>query len=87
MTITQIDSKRKAKMTEENSAEPSPQYEDTESWIAVVKYGDPNTHRQLQTSWGIFDSHEDAKAWVHGTYHGKNHIVDIISFNILEKVG
>jgi len=80
MTITQIDSKRKAKMTEE-SAEPSPQY------IAVVKYGDPNTHRPLQTSWGIFDSHEDAKAWIHGTYHGKNHIVDIISFNILEKVG
>jgi len=80
MTITQIDSKRKAKMTEENSAEPSRQY------IAVVKYGDPNSHKPLQTSMGVFESREDAEAWVDGTYDGSNFIVDILPLNILEKV-
>jgi hypothetical protein len=55
-------------------------------YIAVVKYGDPNTHKPLKTSMGIFESHEDAKAWVHGTYHGTNHIVDVLPLNILEKV-
>ena len=76
MKITQIDSKMKAKMTEE-SEDPARQ------WIAVIKYGDPNTHRPLQTSMGVFESHEDAESWVSEVYDGTNFIVDIIPLNSL----
>ena len=55
--------------------------EEPNQWIVVVKYGDPNTHKALKTSMGVFESHEQAEYWANKFYEGTNFICDIIPLN------
>jgi len=57
-------------------------------YILVVQYGDPNTNEALKTSFGIFDSREEADDYREATYTETNHICTIIPLNdykIMEK--
>ena len=57
-------------------------------YILVVQYGDPNTNEALKTSFGIFDSREEADDFRETVYTETNHICDIIPLNdykIMEK--
>ena len=55
--------------------------EEHQQWIAVIKYGDPNTHEPLKTSMGVFESKEQAENWVSEMYEGTNFIVDVLPLN------
>jgi len=57
-------------------------------YILVVQYGDPNSNEALKTSFGIFDSREEADDFRETVYTETNHICDIIPLNdykIMEK--
>tara|TARA_R110001592_G_scaffold212779_1_gene465295 strand:- start:482 stop:673 length:192 start_codon:yes stop_codon:yes gene_type:complete len=55
--------------------------EEHQQWIAVIQYGDPNTHVPLKTSMGVFESKEQAEDWAHNIYEGTNFIVDVLPLN------
>ena len=50
-------------------------------WIAVIKFGDENTHIEQTTSFGIFDTQKEGELWVYETYKGENVIAEILPFN------
>ena len=50
-------------------------------WIAVIKFGDENTHIEQTTSFGIFDTQKEGEHWVYETYKGENVIAEILPFN------
>ena len=57
-------------------------------YMLVVQYGDPNSNEALKTSFGIFDSREEADDFRETVYTETNHICDIIPLNdykIMEK--
>jgi|TARA_R100001530_G_C4250279_1_gene137676 hypothetical protein len=60
--------------------------EEHQQWIAVIKYGDPNTHESLKTSMGVFESKEQAEDWAHNIYEGTNFIVDVLPLNDFTKI-
>jgi len=60
--------------------------EEHQQWIAVIKYGDPNTHEPLKTSMGVFESKEQAEGWAHNIYEGTNFIVDVLPLNDFTKI-
>jgi len=43
-------------------------------YIVLVEYGDPVTSEKLSTSWGFFETQEDARFFIESHYKGKNHI-------------
>ena len=47
-------------------------------YILVVQYGDPNSNEALKTSFGTFDSKEEADAFREANYTETNHISNII---------
>ena len=55
-------------------------------YILVVMYGDPNTHAPLKTSFGLFDSNEQAQEFSDNMYEGSNHICEIIPITELSDV-
>ena len=57
-----------------------------DQYIVVVSYGDPNTHLPLRTSFGLFDSSQDANDWVNKNYQDVNYIVQVLPLNKLVKV-
>ena len=59
---------------------------DKPKYILVVMYGDPNTHAPLKTSFGLFDSNEQAQEFSNSMYEGSNHICEIIPINELSDV-
>ena len=44
-------------------------------YILVVQYGDPNSNEALKTSFGIFDSREEADDFRETVYTETNHTV------------
>ena len=55
-------------------------------FVAITTFGDPVSHEQLSAAWGLFDSRQDAEDWANDKYSGKNHIIDILPLNKLEKM-
>jgi len=51
------------------------------SYIAVIKYGDPNSHLALTCGFGPFKDDEDAKGWVSRAYRGASVISEIVIIN------
>lgn len=51
------------------------------SYIIVAEYGDPNTNLSLKSSFGAFDSKEDAQEFIDEIFKGTNHIVTILPYN------
>jgi hypothetical protein len=56
-----------------------------EKWILVVQYGDPNSHEPLTTSFGLFDTPEEANRFRKETYKDSNFIINIYPINLLSK--
>ena len=50
-------------------------------YIIVIEYGDPNTNEALKTSFGLFDSREEADEFRIATYEDTNHICTILPIN------
>jgi len=50
-------------------------------WIAVIKFGDENTHIEQTTSFGVFGTQKEGEHWVYETYKGENIIAEILPFN------
>jgi len=50
-------------------------------YIVLVEYGDPVTNEKLSTSWGFFETQEDARFFIESHYKGKNHICSITPLN------
>ena len=50
-------------------------------WIAVIKFGDENSHIEQTTSFGIFDTRKKGEDWIYETYKGENVIAEILPFN------
>ena len=50
-------------------------------WIAVIKFGDSDTHIEQSTSFGMFDTQKAGEQWVYETYEGENVIAEILPFN------
>ena len=56
-------------------------------YILVVQYGDPNSNEALKTSFGTFDSKEEADAFREANYTETNHICTIIPLNDYKIMG
>jgi hypothetical protein len=56
-----------------------------EKWILVVQYGDPNSHEPLTTSFGLFDTPEEADRFRKETYNNGSFIINIYPINLLNK--
>ena len=50
-------------------------------WIAVIKFGDSDTHIEQSTSFGVFDTQKAGDQWVYETYEGENVIAEILPYN------
>ena len=51
----------------------------------LVEYGDPNSHQPLVTSFGLFDSYEEADEFRIDTYQDGNFIINIYPISLLDK--
>ena len=54
-------------------------------YITLVEYGDPNSHQPLVTSFGLFDSYEEADEFRIDTYQDGNFIINIYPISLLDK--
>jgi hypothetical protein len=50
-------------------------------YIIVSSIGDSNTHFVQKTSFGLFDTREEAEKYIVDTYAGTNYICDVIPLN------
>ena len=50
-------------------------------YIIVASIGDSNTHFVQKTSFGLFDTRDEAEKYIVDTYAGTNYICDVIPLN------
>ena len=53
-------------------------------YIVHVTVGDPNSHLPLTTSFGMFESLEQAQGFIDTTYEDTPHICEVVPLNIVE---
>ena len=52
-------------------------------YIVHVTVGDPNSHLPLTTSFGMFESLEQAQGFIDTTYEDTPHICEVVPLNIV----
>jgi len=52
-------------------------------YVVTVTVGDPNSHLPLTTSFGMFESFEQAQVFIEATYEDTPHICQVVPLNII----